>query len=568
MNSVDDSAAVERTPEAPPSGRFARVVAARRRLPENVRMLSWVSLANDSASELAYPIVPLFVTITLAAPVYLVGVIEGIAEALALIIKFFSGWLSDKQGGRRKPWIWSGYGLASVARAIVAGAQAWGWVLVGRIVDRVGKGARSSPRDALIRDSTPQPLMGAAFGYHRAMDTIGAVIGPLIAAGLLALNVSLREILWFAVIPGALTLLLIRKVREAPAESPHAAKPSVVTAERVSALPASFWTVLAIWVVFSLGNSSDVFLVLRSHNLGLDAVLVVLAYAVYNVVSATLAWPLGHLSDRIPRTWIIGLGTVSFGLVYLGFAFASNTWAVWPLFALYGVFVAATEGVGRAWVADHVNTGSVGTAYGVFYAATGGAALLASLAAGVLWTYYSPKAPFVLGASTAAAATVLLGLYAVNVGFGPRIAKALLVAIVVGLAVVAGLEHRNLGVFASQNPQFELPVVLTRPCIAPPTARVTPKLLPKFPAPDGVAYTVEEQTGPTHVVDGFLPTGIDKAHDAYYKGLSRDGYAIQRDEVQVTDAELYFTQGTVTGEVRLLQECRNRTYVQISTFRG
>src|SRR5262249_39515645 len=161
--------------------RLRRVLAARRRLPENVRILSWVSLANDSASELAYPIVPLFVTITLAAPVYLVAVIEGIAEATALVIRLFSGWLSDKQWGRRSPWSWTGYGLASAARASVAAAPAWGWVLVGRIVDRLGKGVRSAPRDALIRDSTPQPLMGAAFGYHRGMDTIGAVVGPLIA---------------------------------------------------------------------------------------------------------------------------------------------------------------------------------------------------------------------------------------------------------------------------------------------------------------------------------------------------------------------------------------------------
>src|SRR4051794_2680259 len=155
VSPVDDSVAVGREPEPPASGRISRVLAARRRLPENVRILSWVSLANDSASELAYPIVPLFITITLAAPVYLVGVIEGIAEATALGIRLLSGWLSDKQGGRRKPWIWAGYGLSSGARAIVAAASGWGLVLAGRIVDRMGKGARGAPRDALIRDSTP-----------------------------------------------------------------------------------------------------------------------------------------------------------------------------------------------------------------------------------------------------------------------------------------------------------------------------------------------------------------------------------------------------------------------------
>lgn len=413
--SSDDSVALGREPEPPASGRLSRVLSARRGLPENVRVLGWVSLANDSASELAYPIIPLFLTITLAAPVYIVGLIEGIAEAMALVFRLVSGWLSDRQGGRRKPWIWSGYGVAELARAIVAAAPAWGWVLAGRVVDRLGKGARSTPRDALIRDSTPSPLMGAAFGYHRAMDTVGAVIGPLVAVALLGLGFSLREILWFAVVPGAVTLLLLRRLREAPAQSPHATPPAV-TAGRVASLPASFWAVLGIWVVFSLGNSSDTFLLLRSHNLGLDALLAVLAYAVYNAVSAALAWPFGHLSDRIPRTWVLGLGTISFGLVYLGFALASSSWAVWPLFAFYGVYVAATEGVGRAWVSDHVRTGSVGTAYGVFYAATAGAALIASLVAGLLWTYVSPKAPFVLGASAAAAATILLAAHAVSGG--------------------------------------------------------------------------------------------------------------------------------------------------------
>lgn len=542
----------------------ASIQTARRRLPENVRVLSWVSLANDSASELAYPIVPLFVTITLAAPIYLVGVIEGIAEATALLIRLFSGWLSDKQGGRRKPWIWSGYGLASAARAIVASAPAWGWVLVGRIVDRVGKGARSAPRDALIRDSTPQPLMGAAFGYHRGMDTVGAVIGPLIAVALLELNFSLRGILWFAVIPGALTLLLLRRIREAPVESPHAAKAPEVTAERVSALPASFWTVLAIWVVFSLGNSSDAFVLLRSHNLGLDAVLVVLAYAVYNVVSATLSWPLGHLSDRIPRPWIIGLGTVSFGLVYLGFAVASNAWAVWPLFAFYGVFVAATDGVARAWVADHVHSGSVGTAYGVFYAATGGAALIASLVAGVLWTFVSPRAPFVVGACTAAAATVLLGAYAVSSWFGPRTAKIILAVIVVELAVGAGVEHKSLGVLVTRSPEFELPLALTRPCGAAPSARITPTLPQKFPSPAGVVYTAEQQAGPTHTIQGFLPTTVDAAHAAYLGAVGPSGYSIYFNELQISDSEVGFKNANIAGFVALVQACRSRTDVQIT----
>jgi MFS family permease len=568
MSPVDDSAAVEAEPETLPSGPFARVSAARRRLPENVRILSWISLANDSASELAYPIIPLFITITLAAPVYLLGIIEGIAEATALFIRLLSGWLSDKQGGRRKPWIWSGYGLASVARAIVAVAPTWAWVLGGRIVDRVGKGARSAPRDALIRDSTPQPLMGAAFGYHRGMDTIGAVIGPLIAVALLELNVSLRGILWFAVVPGALTLLLLRRLREAPTESPHAAKKAEPTGAKVTALPASFWAVLAIWVVFSLGNSSDVFLLLRSHNLGLDSVLVVLAYAVYNVVSATLAWPLGHISDEIPRVWVLAYGTFLFSFVYFGFSYVSSDWAVWPLFAAYGVFVAATEGVGRAWVADNVRSGSVGTAYGVFNAATGGAALIASLSAGVLWTYVSPKAPFVLGACTGFVAALLLVVHAVTEGIESRSAKALLVAIVLALVAAAGVEHSKLGLFASKAPEFELPLVLTRPCVAPPTARATPSLPPTFPTAAHVTYTTDKHVGKTELVEAFSSLGVENAHAAYLKHLAANGYSITKEEMQVTDSEIFFQRAAISGEIRLIQECRNRTYVQISILRG
>jgi MFS family permease len=567
VDSVDDSVAVEPGPAPPPRGRVARVLAARRRLPENVRILSWVSLANDSASELAYPVLPLFVTITLAAPVYLVGVIEGIAEATALVVRLFSGWISDRQGGRRKPWITSGYGLAAVARTLVAAAPAWGWVLAGRVVDRFGKGARSTPRDALIRDSTPPPLMGAAFGYHRGMDTVGAVIGPLVAVILLELGLSLREILWFAVVPGLFTLLLLRRLREAPASSPHAraeAAEAEAPAERVSALPASFWTVLAIWVVFSLGNSSDAFLLLRSHNLGLSTLLVVLAYAVYNVVSASLSWPFGHLSDRIPRAWVLGIGTVAFGLVYLGFALASRPWAAWPLLAFYGVYVAATEGVGRAWVADHVRSGSVGTAYGVFYAATAGAALIASLVAGILWTYVSPKAPFVLGACTAAAATVLLGAHAVSAGLGPRAARILLAAITVGIAVAAVVERNNLGDIFRHRAEVEVPLAAARPCGAAPRTRIAPTLPDRFPSPGHVAYIAERRAGPTHIVQGFVPTGVDGAHDAYLSAFRSAGYVILREELDPADSEVDFRRAGVTGEVKLVQECRGRTHVRIT----
>ena len=374
-----------------------------RALPRNVRALGWVSLANDAASELAYPVVPLFLTVTLGAPVAAVGLIEGVAEAIAVGLRGVSGWLSDRFGERRLPWVTGGYSASATGRVVVAAATAWGWVLAGRAVDRLGKGARTPPRDALIRDSTPAPLLGSAFGYHRALDTVGAVIGPLAAVGLLAAGVSFRNVLWVAVAPGIAAILLLRAVSEAPA------RPAGATAEPVrTPLPRSFWIVLSIWVVFSLGNSSDVFLLLRAKELGLGTTLVVLAYSLYNLVYASLSWPLGALSDRRRRESVLAGGLLVFGLVYLGFALAPGPWAVWPLLALYGAYVAATEGVAKAWVADQVPGRGIGTAFGIFSAASGAALLLASVAAGLLWSHVSPAAPFVLGASAAGLALALV----------------------------------------------------------------------------------------------------------------------------------------------------------------
>src|ERR671935_141562 len=309
---------------------IAQLRRARLGLPRNVRALSWVSFANDAASELAYPVVPLFLTVTLGAPVAAVGLIEGVAEGIAVGLRGAAGWLSDRWGERRLPWVGGGYGGS--------------------------------------------------------------------AAGL-----SFRSVLWFAVAPGFLALLLLRAVREAPRGTTD---PAVVTDG--APLPRAFWMVLAIWVVFSVGNSSDVFLLLRAKNLGLGTTMVVLAYAAYNVVYSGLSWPLGALSDRYRRELVLGGGLLVFGLVYLGFAVAPGGWAVWPLFAVYGAYIAATDGVARAWVADQVPGRAIGTAYGVFAAATGGALLLASIAAGLLWSHVAPAAPFVLGASGAGLALALL----------------------------------------------------------------------------------------------------------------------------------------------------------------
>lgn len=375
-----------------------------RRIPENVRAVSVVSLVNDLASELAYPVVPLFLTTVLGAPVAVLGLIEGIAEGAAVALGAASGWTSDRAGGRRVPWIAGGYTVTALSRALVAAATGWGLVLIGRLADRTGKAVRTAPRDALIRDSSDPELVGASFGFHRALDTIGATIGPLVAVLLLTSGLSLRDVLWISVVPGLLAVLLVRRVREASLRD-----------ERSRATPRlrrGYWWVIAAAFVFSLGNSSNAFLLLRASDLGLSTSLVILAYALYNVVYASLAWPLGSLSDRIPRGAVFGLGVAVYIVVYSGFAVADTSTAVWPLFALYGLYVAATDGVLKAWVADHVEGPMAGTAYGIFAGLVGAALLTASLLGGLLWSTISPSATFWAGALLAASSLPVIAMAA------------------------------------------------------------------------------------------------------------------------------------------------------------
>ena len=381
------------------------VFRAQRALPENVRALSWVSCANDFSSELIYPIVPLFLR-SLGASFAVIGLIEGLAEGVAVGLRGIAGWLSDRWGGRRLPWVAGGYGAAAVSRPIMALAPAWGFVLVARLVDRVGKALRTAPRDALIADSTPPELRGAAFGYHRALDTVGGVLGPLAAFALLAADVRLRVVIACSIVPAVAALVLLRRVHEPPAKQPQ--PPPVRSFVPARLLPRRFWIVLGMLVVFSVGNSADTFLILRANDLGLSVSLTVLAYALFNTTNALLSWPLGALSDRVPRVRLLVAGLLVFALVYGGLAWADTSWVVWPLFALYGCYLAATDGVARAFVADYAPREAGGTAYGIYAAALGGAALVASVTAGILWTEIGPRAPFVLGALTALLGAALL----------------------------------------------------------------------------------------------------------------------------------------------------------------
>jgi MFS family permease len=372
-----------------------RVLDAARRVPANVRLLSWVSLANDAASEMLYPVLPLFLTVTLNAPVAVLGLVEGIAEAVAVLFRGVVGPLSDRGGGARRPWITAGYTASVAGRVLVAVAPAWGFVLGGRVVDRFGKALRSPPRDALIRDSTPPTLVGASFGFHRTMDSVGAVVGPLIAVGLVAGGADIRTVIEIAVLPGIATVVLLRFLREAPRVG--AAAGGRTLRGSVAALPRPFWVAVVAWGLFALGNSSDTFLLIRGHDLGLSLTGTILTYVGFNVVYAALAWPLGSLSDRTGRRRLLVGGMLVYAAVYAGFALATAGWMAFPLFALYGVYLAATDGVAKALVADHAPADLSGTAYGVFAALTGACALAASTVAGVLYDTVGHGAPFALG---------------------------------------------------------------------------------------------------------------------------------------------------------------------------
>lgn len=375
-----------------------------RGIPRPVFILSIVSFLTDISSEMVYPLVPLFLTSVLGAPLAAVGLIEGVAESTASFLKTGSGWLSDRLR-TRKPLVVAGYALSGVAKPLMAAANAWPAALGVRFVDRAGKGLRTAPRDALIADVTPARSRGRAFGFHRAADTLGAVVGPGIGLGLLALlDDDFRAVFLIAGIPalaGVAVLMLVREPKRAVGE----VRPEVAGANpHPSALGRPFWVFLGVSIVFALGNSSDAFLILRSKDLGLSNTETVSAYVLFNAVYSLLAWPLGAASDRFGRRNVIGAGFAVFSGVYLGFAVAGSRAAAWPLFAVYGVFMAMTEGVGRALVTDLVPESGRATALGIYTGAVGAMVLVASVLAGVLWDVIGPSAPFVLGAATGVAA--------------------------------------------------------------------------------------------------------------------------------------------------------------------
>ncbi len=382
-----------------------------RGISHNVFILSLVSLCTDVSSEMIYPLVPLFLTSVLGASATVVGLIEGLAEGTANVLKLVSGRVTDRRGFYRA-WVFAGYGLSAFVKPLLALATIWPLILLARLLDRFGKGVRATPRDALIAASSNPAQRGRAFGFHRSMDTVGAVIGPLAGVGLLAVTAqNFRFVFLLAALPAVIGVSLIGRVREPAHGADSVTKGGVQPPAFVyRTAPRPYRVFLGIGLLFALGNSSDTFLILRAHGLGLGNVAAVLAYAVYNLVYAAAGWPAGILSDRLGRRGVIGAGFLIFAVVYGGLGAATSALVVWPLFALYGLYIALTEGVTKAYITDLVPATQRGGALGLYAATTGLMALVSSVLAGLLWDHVSPTAPFYLGGMTALGSAVAVRL--------------------------------------------------------------------------------------------------------------------------------------------------------------
>ena len=375
------------------------------RLPKGVIALGLVSLCMDLSSEMIHSLLPLFLVTTLGAGALAVGFIEGVAEATAAIVKVFSGALSDWLG-KRKPLVLLGYGLAALTKPLFPLATGLGTILTARFVDRIGKGMRGAPRDALIADLTPKEQRGAAYGLRQALDTVGAFAGPLVAMALMAASGdNFRLVFWVAVVPAILCVLLIVFGVEEP-ERPAAAKPAHLPLHRatLALLPPRFWWVVAFAAVLTLARFSEAFLLLRASDLGLAVTWTPLVLIIMNLVYAASAYPFGHLADNGSRHHLLAWGIVFLIAADLLLARAGNLWWVGGGAALWGLHMGATQGLLAVLVADSAPLELRGTAFGVFNLASGLALLAASVVAGALWTTLGPALTFYAGAAFSAIA--------------------------------------------------------------------------------------------------------------------------------------------------------------------
>jgi MFS family permease len=365
----------------------------------NVFVAGLVSFFMDISSEMIYPLVPLFLANVLGVNKSVIGLIEGVAESTASLLKVFSGWLSDRIGNRK--WLMAlGYGISTFSRPMVALATGWHQVMGFRFIDRFGKGVRNAPRDAIIAESTESPYLGRAFGFHRSMDTMGAVVGPASAFFLLGLFLNdYRMVFWLSMIPGIIAVLLIilfikekKKVSQLQSERPK------FTLKHFD-WKFKFFVVIA--ALFAVGNSSDVFLILRAQQTGIPTAMIPIVYLLFNLVYSISAIPAGIAADRFGRKRVILLGFLLFASLYYGFAIAKDATAVWVLFGFYGLFMGLTEGIQKAFLATIIPPDFKATAFGVYNTAVGVAMLPASLIGGWLWDNVSPSATFYYGAITA-----------------------------------------------------------------------------------------------------------------------------------------------------------------------
>lgn len=377
-------------------------------LPRTVWLIGLISLVNDSASEMLYPLMPLYLTTVLMAGPKALGVIEGIAEATASIFKLVSGVIVDKTR-QAKPWIVIGYLLAGIGRPLIAFANSWIWVLAIRFTDRIGKGLRSSPRDALLAESVGPDQRGITFGLHRSMDNAGAVIGPLLAALLLSLGIPLKDIFLWAIVPAVITVTLALCIKEAPKDSKLKEPKFSFT---MAGLPPQFKRYLLAVGIFALGNSSDMFLLLRARELGVPQAQIPLLWAAISLITTIFGTPLSALSDRFGRKRFILVAWVAFAIFYIAMGLPGiSILGVCILFTIYGLFKAATEGVEKALVADLAPSGMAGTAFGWFNLISGVMLFPASFIFGWLYESVSPMYAFSFSGACALIAVSLMTVW-------------------------------------------------------------------------------------------------------------------------------------------------------------
>lgn len=390
------------------------------KLNSQVVLLGLISLLNDTASEMIYPLLPVFLVSTLGATPLVVGLIEGAADALASVLKLAAGWLSDRLP-RRKPLVVGGYALATLSRAWISVAARWPAVLAARLLDRTGKGVRSAPRDAIIADVTPMPERGRAFGFQRALDHTGAVLGPLLALALLqSAHVTMRHVFLIAVIPGAIGVVLlaialrepsraenpVRETRNSPENRASGTLSGRDGRDRPSSMPSRFWAALGAIGIFALANSSDVYLILQAHAAGVTTVMLPLLWSAHHVIKSLFSTAAGALSDRIGRRWLLVIGWSVYAVVYFIFPYARSLPFFFALFVVYAIPFTLTEGAERAWISDIVPAGARGRSFGFYYLVTGAGVLAGTTIFGELYQHVSPAAAFDTGAVLAIVAAV------------------------------------------------------------------------------------------------------------------------------------------------------------------